>query len=212
MAQNITLLGASYPNVPSVVLPKTGGGNASFVDVSGASLSSSDGAKIPTGESAFGSDGKLIIGHMPDYANYKLLINNKAYVTYTPGTDLTVLPIPACSIGGNEISIIQIIASFNYIVTSTTSQRYYIADAVYSKIAFFSPTNTAEWRIGTVRLSRGSSQSRLDHTIFYDPYIQIQNEDQIESGNASLKFVIPSDGVVQLYWKSGVTYNIVIGG
>lgn len=33
MAQNITLLGANYSAVPSVNLPKTGGGTASFTDV-----------------------------------------------------------------------------------------------------------------------------------------------------------------------------------
>lgn len=32
MAKNITLMGASYPDVPSVVLPKTGGGTAEFYD------------------------------------------------------------------------------------------------------------------------------------------------------------------------------------
>lgn len=34
MAQNITLLGASYSAVPAVMLPKTGGGNALFADPS----------------------------------------------------------------------------------------------------------------------------------------------------------------------------------
>lgn len=32
MAQNITLMGASYSDVPAVELPKTGGGTATFVD------------------------------------------------------------------------------------------------------------------------------------------------------------------------------------
>lgn len=32
MAQNITLLGASYSDVPAVDLPKTGGGTARFID------------------------------------------------------------------------------------------------------------------------------------------------------------------------------------
>ena len=32
MAQNITLLGASYSAVPAVQLPKTGGGTATFID------------------------------------------------------------------------------------------------------------------------------------------------------------------------------------
>lgn len=42
MSKNITLLGADYPNVPAVVLPKTGGGTASFTDVSDTTASASD--------------------------------------------------------------------------------------------------------------------------------------------------------------------------
>ena len=42
MAQNITLLGASYPDVPSVVLPKTGGGTASFTDVTDTTATAAD--------------------------------------------------------------------------------------------------------------------------------------------------------------------------
>lgn len=42
MAQNITLLGASYSAVPSVVLPKTGGGTASFTDVTDTTAAASD--------------------------------------------------------------------------------------------------------------------------------------------------------------------------
>jgi len=34
MAQNVTVAGASYSDVPSVVLPKTGGGSATFTDTS----------------------------------------------------------------------------------------------------------------------------------------------------------------------------------
>ncbi len=32
MAKNISLLGASYPAVPAVTLPITGGGTAKFID------------------------------------------------------------------------------------------------------------------------------------------------------------------------------------
>lgn len=42
MAQNITLLGASYSAVPSVTLPKTGGGTASFTDVSDTTATAAD--------------------------------------------------------------------------------------------------------------------------------------------------------------------------
>lgn len=42
MAQNITLMGASYTNVPAVNLPKTGGGTASFTDVTDTTATASD--------------------------------------------------------------------------------------------------------------------------------------------------------------------------
>ena len=42
MAQNITLQGASYSDVPAVTLPKTGGGTASFTDVSDTTAAASD--------------------------------------------------------------------------------------------------------------------------------------------------------------------------
>lgn len=42
MAQNITLMGASYSDVPYVTLPKTGGGTASFTDVSDTTAAAAD--------------------------------------------------------------------------------------------------------------------------------------------------------------------------
>ena len=42
MAQNITVQGASYADVPAVVLPKTGGGTASFTDVSDTTAAAAD--------------------------------------------------------------------------------------------------------------------------------------------------------------------------
>ena len=42
MAQNITLMGASYSAVPAVMLPKTGGGTASFTDVTDTTAAASD--------------------------------------------------------------------------------------------------------------------------------------------------------------------------
>ena len=42
MAQNISLQGATYSGVPAVILPKSGGGTASFTDVSDTTASASD--------------------------------------------------------------------------------------------------------------------------------------------------------------------------
>lgn len=50
MAQSISLWGATYSNVPAVLLPKTGGGTARFDDTSDASA---DATVINSGSSAY---------------------------------------------------------------------------------------------------------------------------------------------------------------
>lgn len=42
MAQNITIMGASYSDVPAVTLPKTGGGTAKFTDVTDTTAAAAD--------------------------------------------------------------------------------------------------------------------------------------------------------------------------
>jgi len=42
MAQNVTVAGASYSDVPSLILPKTGGGTSSFFDVSDTTAAAAD--------------------------------------------------------------------------------------------------------------------------------------------------------------------------
>ena len=49
MAQNITLLGASYSDVPAVTLPKTGGGTATFYDDTGSQTYTENGTYDVTG-------------------------------------------------------------------------------------------------------------------------------------------------------------------
>lgn len=65
MAQNITLLGASYTGVPAVVLPKTGGGTASFVDVSDTTAAASDvvNGRIIYNSNGVQTTGTLVIQH-----------------------------------------------------------------------------------------------------------------------------------------------------
>lgn len=59
MAQNITLLGASYSDVPAVELPKTGGGIATFADPSGTTATASD---VVQGKLFLNSSGILTTG------------------------------------------------------------------------------------------------------------------------------------------------------
>lgn len=59
MAQNITLLGASYSNVPAVQLPKTGGGTARFDD---ASITTAVASDVASGKIFLTADGTVTTG------------------------------------------------------------------------------------------------------------------------------------------------------
>ena len=59
MAQNITLLGASYSAVPAVTLPKTGGGTARFDDCTVVTASASD---VASGKIFVAADGTITTG------------------------------------------------------------------------------------------------------------------------------------------------------
>ena len=59
MAQNITLLGASYSDCPAVTLPKTGGGTARFDDCSVVTATASD---VASGKIFVASDGTVTTG------------------------------------------------------------------------------------------------------------------------------------------------------
>lgn len=58
MAQNITLMGASYSDVPEVDLPKTGGGTAKFIE-EGELITVYTGASTPS--SSTGSNGDIYL-------------------------------------------------------------------------------------------------------------------------------------------------------
>lgn len=57
MAQDISLFGASYSDVPSILLPRTGGGTALFTDTSDADATAAD---ILTGKTAYVNGEKLV--------------------------------------------------------------------------------------------------------------------------------------------------------
>lgn len=59
MAQNITLLGASYSDCPAVLLPKTGGGTARFDDATVTTAAASD---VAQGKIFLAADGTITTG------------------------------------------------------------------------------------------------------------------------------------------------------
>lgn len=59
MAQNVTIMGASYSAVPAVTLPKTGGGTARFDDASVTTATASD---VASGKVFVAADGTITTG------------------------------------------------------------------------------------------------------------------------------------------------------
>ena len=73
MAQNVIINGVTYQNVPKVQIPKSGGGNAEFLDTSDATL----------------DNGNKMLNSVTAYANgtkYTGNISSKSAQTYTPTT------------------------------------------------------------------------------------------------------------------------------
>ena len=80
MAQNVIINGVTYPSVPSVTIPKSGGGSAVFYDTSGANAAAGD---ILTGKSAYGSSGALS-GSMANNGDVSGTISTKAGTVMIP--------------------------------------------------------------------------------------------------------------------------------
>jgi len=74
MAQNVTINGVTYQNVPEVDIPKSGGGTAKFFDTSGADAVA---ANILTGKKAYGPSGE-IEGSMANNGSTSGTISTKA--------------------------------------------------------------------------------------------------------------------------------------
>lgn len=94
MAQNITLMGASYSAVPAVTLPKTGGGTASFTDVTDTTAIASD---VASGKIFYLADGSKATGTASGGGSSKNVqvaagVNRVATTAYTAvsGQTLTV--------------------------------------------------------------------------------------------------------------------------
>lgn len=81
MAQNITLLGASYTAVPAVTLPKTGGGTARFSDASVTTAVESD---VAEGKTFLLADGSIGMGTASGGGSSGLVYETG---TYTAETD-----------------------------------------------------------------------------------------------------------------------------
>ena len=93
MAQNVTIAGAAYSDVPAINVPKTGGGTAEFVDTTDANAAAADIAK---GKVAYVDGAKVIgtaEGAKPEQAK-TLTLGAAAPSTVTPDSGKVLSSVP----------------------------------------------------------------------------------------------------------------------
>lgn len=122
MAQNVTVAGASYPDVPSVVLPKTGGGSAAFVDTSDATAGA---GQILSGYTAYGADGTKLTGNATAHATI-----TDSYNSSTKAVTLTTDGVTDAWWGGINLEFLfecrwskKLNEAENWPLTATTSAQ-----------------------------------------------------------------------------------------
>ena len=183
MAQNITLLGASYSAVPAVRLPKTGGGTADFTDVTDTTAAAAD---VATGKYFYTAAGVRMQGTNSGGggSDRLVLLATKSLGTIstssTTATD-TGQSVSVTGAGSYDLLIVETS------VDSTTNGRH---AATIAYIELYNTSNITTRGSGTIATaktniklsSNGTASSRVGTTA-YGIY---PNSITLSNGNATI--------------------------
>ena len=141
MAQNITLLGANYSNVPGVDLPKTGGGTARFTDVTPTTAAASD---VAQGKVFFDASGTQTTGTASGGGGASNFVHGKFTTGSSSGPSSLTIPYSGA---GYPVAAIVVVAGGMYDEDSTwynLVNRYAIGEWTMTKAAMtLTPTHTS---------------------------------------------------------------------
>ena len=150
MSKNVTIQGASYSDVPGILLPQTGGGTAYFADPSGVTATPAD---VLAGKAFLDSSGVLQNGTGGVYGHYGAMnlikIADLGAVTYNLGTDTTF------DANKTNTATKSIKATANYGTFTATSldlYEYYIIWKCKTSFAYASGTTLAAAPVTEINL------------------------------------------------------------
>lgn len=141
MAQNITLLGASYSAVPAVTLPKTGGGTATFTDVTDSTATAAD---VATGKYFYTAAGVRTQGTNSGGGGASNVVQGEFTTSSSAGAYSLTIPYTG---SGHPIAAIVVVKGGAYNSSYTTwynsMQRYAVGQWTMTKSVMSSnPTYT----------------------------------------------------------------------
>lgn len=187
MAQNVTIAGASYSDVPSIVVPKTGSGTASFFDVSDTTAVAAD---VQNGKYFYTAAGVRTAGTGSGVSAYAYIV-----VEYPSG---------AASITCTNTS--------GSIALSSTMKLFLVSDNASSCVVTISKTNNTVSK--TITVASGGSYYVLMmfmHRFVYNGVIQGSNmTTDTRKGDATngIKPVVTyATGYVDILAGGSGTYN-----
>lgn len=200
MAQNITLLGASYSDVPSVELPKTGGGTAQFDDTTIASNAASA-SDITSGKLAF-VNGELVTGTASGGGGGGLEYETG---TWTPASDASEHTISFTNTH-SSVPINVIVSDSGSDLATSNSNMYFTLDNWYELSGYPVRQNATTSLYASIRYAYKTSSglTASGQNILY------ANGD---SSTAYLNYWLTSSwakvssGSTSRYWRAGHTYK-----
>ena len=206
MAQNITLLGASYSDVPAVELPKTGGGTAAFFDVSGTTATASD---VASGKVFVDSSGIITTGSGGSATLVPYAIRPDATLVKTYTYDKYIVGDEKATLPGYTTTATVLKASANLSETITVdlaNYRYFVVEKFLS-IPTYSVSTKGKGRVEYNFCCYIYESARLaanEIGTFIDPSKLITSATTIWSANSLYRILYwTSNSAISLYASNG---------
>lgn len=168
MAQNITLLGASYPDVPSVELPKTGGGTASFTDITDTTVTAS--TQVLTGYGCYDANGNWINGSATGGGTEAGTVtqDENGYLVFDDDPPTHVIAEPL-SVSQNGTYTAPTGKAYTPVTVSVSGSATLIAKSITANGTYNASSDSADgYSQVTVNVSSGGSGSMHDPIRFFD--------------------------------------------
>ena len=174
MAQNITLLGADYPAVPAVELPKTGGGTATFTDVTDTTAAAADVASgkyfytaagvLTEGTASGGGGAGVVVVDTPDAAGGTIReITAVVLSSDTVTANVMLSGYTAHNASGTAIT--------GNIATKTSSDLSASGDTVTVPAGYYASNATKAVSSGTAGTPSASKGAVSNHSIAVTPSV-----------------------------------------